>query len=1486
MKKDEATSKRVPVTYANEEDDSETSDSAEEEANFSLLSVEELQREVEKAKAQNVLEINSLVTPLELFERQKSISDGVDASRRGPEYKPRPSQILVTSTGEDNAEVVSESNGDEEIDSESISSQEMETKGEGPGMTWSERIIAAQEIELAHIRNTMTTRDPIEGDLPDGEPSHVSSHTELNHMMNRIEKLQKKVTQLEVVERKLREEIQIRDDELHKQKLGGMYAQAISRWHGEVCRYIIDLYKHPMWPIICVCLVYGGLMWIVSSTMEVWNSDHGSYRDLYVAAGIPFAFIWALVVSFFFTMILIFPFYFYSWRFWADHDFIWWRYECVRAFILCIFSGYVIVLCCIHRSAFLIAPYNESSFCSIEYLNIRLLCRPGEYLITPIHQTYKIVTKELPMSLDELLTQNFTSDPVRVFHRSVDSPYLEDGRSIPVVMPKNLELSIRPYGSPPTMQVSYFLEKPCYAPDICIAFFEGLVIPMERYEVLVPLIPGSHISVNDRDCLSGVVYGDLISCGFFSHGYNVSIILRNHNVTIVQAEIRTAFEIEELYDGTILDYHGCQASFVSKISGITHRQCIDRCMDLNCAVAHYEKEIGTCFLNDTNHCNQLPSNTGVLFQRTPNEKFSRDIIPDYNSKLYICAYKDHSSLYPCSDFQRSYYAAFSYSCVNEVFDHASLGVNDSFVEVGSDLETCLECTQRCSRLRDCIGVVCDMGSPCIFVPKDTHHTLSTDLVPMGDSSKTCYKTLHRSPCGCDYRNGTWCAIFCGGNETDGLGPDCAAKVTDYNCSESAYHPTRASQCVGEYMSKDFNYHMPDHNKCGDFCLSIGVTFFLFDEHSSKCACRRICGEPLPPPSNRTTYEFIGRGKCVTTKVSGEKGAISYYDVSFESKFSCQELCDLFLFCIGFHVLLSKRCYIYVHFDHTSPSEDIYQPMFQVTRAHLHTFAESGYVDGIENVVSGEECWQKGGEERQWEFANHFMDPSAIITVNSGAYLHEIQEELMKHKLSLLGVPRLAEITVLEAINTGMWGRDFSMLSTYVYALDYLDASGNIEHIGNDDERLEAFRLDLGLLGIITRVELVAFPLLYVKKHSKRTSDYDIKEFLNHDLQNVNRQVKIKNFGKSKKAVLEWHEITTEPENDETSADVWQGYAGAGAFWYYGILPLFLATGHSFFVNWLMTGFFATRPPSKPVTTPFSRADVWETDFIGVRHMEYFVHMDNCKMVLEFVENVMHNDKHIHALEFVITKPRVVKSTLLGFDNVGSQLCSIAVQYMISGDFWRAQYTLEEITSHILQVGGICAWYMQCYGLEYMDALHLPTSTFARHVLQQDHHGQFFNEFYAHILNLYTSYPGIGLECSRYEYVGEYDNECDAGAKAGDDCGGDSSVVKEHCISIYNYGTLHCGSCREFYRFSSVGSWSPVEHQGASAWKDVDATLEHGLATCRTASQLCIFTIVLLVVASLSCCLTVDPDPYEEEYSESMSGDRETRKFEEEIQFFE
>ena len=224
--------------------------------------------------------------------------------------------------------------------------------------------------------------------------------------------------------------------------------------------------------------------------------------------------------------------------FWADHDFIWWRYECVRAFILCIFSGYVIVLCCIHRSAFLIAPYNESSFCSIEYLNIRLLCRPGEYLITPIHQTYKIVTKELPMTLDDLLTHNFTSDPVRVFHRNVDSPYLEDGRSIPVVMSKNLELSIRPYGSPATMEVSYFLEKPCYAPDICTAFFQGLIIPMERYEVLVPLIPGSHISVNDRDCLLGVVYGNLISCGFFSQGYNVSIILRNHNVTIVQAEIR------------------------------------------------------------------------------------------------------------------------------------------------------------------------------------------------------------------------------------------------------------------------------------------------------------------------------------------------------------------------------------------------------------------------------------------------------------------------------------------------------------------------------------------------------------------------------------------------------------------------------------------------------------------------------------------------------------------------------------------------------------------------------------------------------------------------------------------------------------------------------------------------------------------------------------------------------------------------------------
>jgi len=233
-----------------------------------------------------------------------------------------------------------------------------------------------------------------------------------------------------------------------------------------------------------------------------------------------------------------------------------------------------------------------------------------------------------------------------------------------------------------------------------------------------------------------------------------------------------------------------------------------------------------------------------------------------------------------------------------------------------------------------------------------------------------------------------------------------------------------------------------------------------------------------------------------------------------------------------------------------------------------------------------------------------------------------------------------------------------------------------------------------------------------------------------------------------------------------------------------------------------------------------------------------------------------SDKNLRYLEIIISKPRNVDNTLLGFNSVGEEVCSIGIKYMVTGDVWRAQYTLQEITAHVIQVGGICAWYRQCYGIEYMDSLHRTSATFARHVLDHDHNGQFFNEFYARVLNLYTSYPGLGLECNRYQFDDlNSDENCH---RAGDDCGESADGVRSHCISVYNHDTMYCGSCEEFSRFSTEGSWSPVENFGSSTWKDVDEKLENGLSTCRTAAQLCVFVVVVLVISSLSCCLTVDP----------------------------
>jgi len=1443
------------VTYADDNQSDGSLITTEEGSDFGMLTVAELQRQIKRAKTEHAKEMNSFFD--ENTNAQNNWGAASDARReeesssesslpqKGDSSPPErvPEFHVIGSTGalEDNAEMVSELSQEVDYPEESSSSH-VQNEGhtaEGPEITLSQRIIAAQEIELQLIRNTKHTDT-------DGEPSHLSTNTEL---MQTIEKLQQKVTLMQTSQSQLQHKIQVRDTELQKQKLT---LNCRNRWHGEACRIMFDISQSSTWPIIAVALLYGGLIFLFSTTIEVWNSDHGSLRDLDVGLGIPFAFFWALALFLVFTAFLIAPFYIYSSRFWEDHNFIWWRYEGVRSFIFCIYSGYIIALCCIHRSAFLIAPYNQSSFCSIDHSYMRLLCKSGEYLLTPIHQTYKYVTDERPLLFQDLLSgeTNFSSAPHRVFHRNVDAPFLESGRSRAVIMSNSLNMTIRDYIIPPHLNVTYALRKYCRSP--CHICFEGLDPLSAPYEVLVSRMEGE-IKTNHRTCEVSNAIHPLTSCGLFGHdrnAINVTVEFRDLNETEVKVHIRAEYEVHNAYDGHVLARHACAGSYDLQFNDVSRSKCIELCMQNNCAVAAYIHHIGACVMNSTNACHFETSNGTDLFLRTPKASFSRDTT-----------------------------FSFDYICTNEVFDYSYVGVNESWIELEDNLESCLECTQRCSRLRGCVGVVCDLGTPCIFIPRDTK--LVKQIVPFGESMKTCFKRLHSSASACDSEDGTWCGYFCGDKNNQGIGPDCMAEVATTSAEESQ---ARASECVGVYIDEDFAFNINSENVCGDFCHTMGVPFYVFNEYANKCACKQHCAEILTWPSNLTNYHFMGRGKCSTSLLNGQQSNVNHYEVRFHEDFRCRFLCDSFIFCVGYHARGEDLCLIYAHFDDIGQHLVLLQSADGVSHAQFFGFSDTGYIDSIHDHVSGEECWKKGGPEdgRQWEYVNHWMDPAAIVSVNSGAFLHEIQESLLEHELTLLGVPSLPEISALEAINTGMWGKDFSMLSSYVFALTVLKADGVLEYISNGDSRLEAFRLDLGLLGIIKNIEFVAFPLFYVKKHSERKKDFDIEGFLKQDVNSVNRQIKIKNFGESKKAVLEWHEISAKGKDPLkiSKEEAWEGYRGGGMFWYYGILPLYLIAGQSFFTRMLISPFFATRPSTLADVIPFSRSNIWETELIGVRYLEYFLHIANCEAAFSFIWDIMDRDSNIRALEFIISKPRVIDNTLLGFNNAGPEVCSISAQYMITGDFWRAQYTLEEITSHVMHLGGLCAWYRQCYGLDSVDSLSRVSSTFARHVLDLDHHGQFFNEFYASILNLYTSYPGLGLECSRYQYIGNYDEECET---AGEDCGVSADGIDKHCISVYNYGTLHCGACSEFYRFSTEGTWSPVEHAGSSAWKDVDSTLENGLSLCRTVSQLFVFVVVLFVIASLSCCLTIDP---EEDTSCSITRSRDHMRDEDEIEFFE
>lgn len=100
-----------------------------------------------------------------------------------------------------------------------------------------------------------------------------------------------------------------------------------------------------------------------------------------------------------------------------------------------------------------------------------------------------------------------------------------------------------------------------------------------------------------------------------------------------------------------------------------------------------------------------------------------------------------------------------------------------------------------------------------------------------------------------------------------------------------------------------------------------------------------------------------------------------------------------------------------------------------------------------------------------------------VTVEAGIRLADLCAELNKRGLALLNLGSVTEQSIAGAASTGTHGSGlaYGNIATQIRAMKLVNGLGEVVRIKRDDPRLEAARLSLGMLGVITELTLEVEP---------------------------------------------------------------------------------------------------------------------------------------------------------------------------------------------------------------------------------------------------------------------------------------------------------------------------------------------------------------------------------------------------------------------------
>jgi L-gulonolactone oxidase len=119
-----------------------------------------------------------------------------------------------------------------------------------------------------------------------------------------------------------------------------------------------------------------------------------------------------------------------------------------------------------------------------------------------------------------------------------------------------------------------------------------------------------------------------------------------------------------------------------------------------------------------------------------------------------------------------------------------------------------------------------------------------------------------------------------------------------------------------------------------------------------------------------------------------------------------------------------------------------------------------------------------------------------VTCESGTTLADLHTTLWKHGLTLDTAPAVDWVTIGGAISTASHGSGPASISSSMIGCRLVMGNGDVTEIAETDERLDAVRISVGMLGVLSTVTLRVVDAFYVSVKRTRILTEDWKRFLN------------------------------------------------------------------------------------------------------------------------------------------------------------------------------------------------------------------------------------------------------------------------------------------------------------------------------------------------------------------------------------------------------